>query len=245
MSAPQGLWQRLIHYGDISGKLLTLIGLPAAVVSGVIYMTEIRHLVSEPRVTVSVISTSARCTYDQRSRRKDGETDDQWTDRVCGENHLSFILALRLENLDSIARDITQTRLSVRFDPETQAPKDQVMLNQTRIAREEIRNDDREVTLVAFETLQLAPGQELSRTLDLRPFETENQMDFRWFQTQVRANPSRLAGAPVELRLEGRINGGAWRTLAICRPDYNADRLQRAAQNKPILRALTAGCVSG
>jgi hypothetical protein len=61
------LWHRVLHAGDISGKIMTLIALPSAIFAVVIFFNEIGDILTAPDVRVDVESVGLRCPFIARA----------------------------------------------------------------------------------------------------------------------------------------------------------------------------------
>ena len=54
-------WQKVLHAGDVSGKIMTLIALPSAIFAVIVFFNEIGDILTAPDVRVEVESVGLRC----------------------------------------------------------------------------------------------------------------------------------------------------------------------------------------
>ena len=236
------LWTRLLHWGDVAGKLITLFTLPTALIAGFLYLGEIRDFLSRPDLTVNTITASLRCTVEVTGRNE-GESTLDYQNRLCGAGNLSAWLTFTLANNDSISRTIGQWRLRLDASAVEDWPVETVQLTQARLVNEELRNDRRVVTLSTMQPITLAPGQQVQFDVDFRAFLTEDQVPFLPFRQLITDQPDALADRPIDLLLDIKpVGADSWLpAVGTCRLIYPRDTLDRAAK-KPVLRALTRRC---
>ena len=108
------LWGAVLSAGDILGKLLTLITLPAVFFAGIAYAAEIRDLLTSADVTATIEKGTLRCNYVWRDpaalrRYTDGDKDE--FTKLCSDSPLAISFEVSIRNNDSITREVESLRI--------------------------------------------------------------------------------------------------------------------------------------
>lgn len=241
-SALAKILSKLVWFGDISGKLLTLIALPSALLAIYAFYDEIGDVLTIPDVSAQIESVNLRCALAIDVIPK-GEDPSEFAKRTCvGSAPLSAWVKLSINNEDSINRTLIAIALKVKFPDGIGFGDEHLIWTQSRSVRHIIENDQQSTQRIVWNTLLLWPGQEIRMEVDFRAFEKENQKSFRKFVALIRENPSPLTGASVEFELVGRFAGEKeWLSMSRCKVTYPAKTIA-GKRDVEFFRSITRRC---
>ena len=236
-------WTRLLHAGDVSGKVMTLIALPSAIFAVAIFFNEIGDTLTSPDVKADIHSVGLRC----------GTAIDQIPENVsdvgafavakCMEAPLSAWVKLDIENEDAIDRTLASVAFEVGFPESFGISPDPLLWTETREVNHVIQNDQQTSQRWPWRATLLAPGQRMPMELDFRPFEQENQIKFERFRDLIMMDPSPLSNSKIPVRVLGRFSGTeGWRMLGKCEIDIPKASVERK-RTADVIRALTRRCI--
>lgn len=237
----QRFWDRVLHTGDISGKVLTLIALPSAIAAAVAYYDEFYDVITEPDVVAKIESVGVRCAL---AINDDPNTAGlrELLNTQCGEAAISTWVGLELHNEDSIGRTIVAIGTLLLFPADIEISNREIELNQARIVEDVLQNDFKVHQLIPWRALQLGPGQEVPIEIDLRPFASAQQVAFNEFRALITADPSPLPGSDVVLEVRARFAGSeGWQTIGRCNLNIKPDLVAKKAQ-LDFIRGYTSSC---
>ena len=236
-------WAKILSLGDISGKLMTLIALPSAVFTVIIFFNEIGDSLSRPDVIAEIHNIGLRCGPYIDGKPALGETRNAFEIRKCYEASLSAWVKLDLDNQDTIDRRLASIALRITFPDELSLTSHPVIWNETRIVYHIIEDDKQTSQRWPWQSMALAAGQRMPLELDFRPFESEYQIPFLAFKQLIESNPSPLADAKIDIELLGWFSGDEqWHVLGHCQMHFPAASLAIKRDAK-IIRALTRRCI--
>ncbi|MCP4097822.1 MAG: hypothetical protein GY748_16430 [Planctomycetaceae bacterium] len=234
-------WDKLLHAGDISGKLLTLIALPSAIAAVIAYYDEIGDVVTQPDVVARVQSVGIRCALAINIDRNRPNFLD-WANRTCGEEPISAWVDLELHNDDSIDRTIVAIKARLAFPDDIDLERHEIELTQARTVEDVLQNDFKVDQRSPWQALQLGPGQQIPIEIDFRPFAREQQVAFNGYRALIKADPSPLPGADIRLDILARFSGSkGWMTIGGCDLIINSESVKNKSK-EPFIRALTSSC---
>ncbi len=237
----QRFWGQVLHTGDISGKVLTLIALPSAIAAVIAYYDEFYDVLTEPDVVAKIESVGIRCAL---AINEDPNTPGlrDLLNSQCGKAAISTWVGLELHNEDSIDRTIVAIGARVIFPADIEISNRKIELTQARIVEDVLQNDFKVHQLIPWRALQLGPGQEVPIEIDLRPFASAQQVPFNEFRALITADPSPLPGSDVDLEVRARFSGSeGWQTIGRCKLNYKPDLVAKKAQSD-FIRGYTSSC---
>lgn len=236
------MFHRILALGDVCGKLLTLVGLPGAIAAVALYYSEIGDALSAPTVSAEIQSVSIRCALAMNTALR-GQNLQDFANTQCGQGATSVVVPVVLRNEDSISRTLVSVGGTLVLPDALELSRGAIVLTQARLVEEVIKSSLREIQLRPWTPLRLSAGQTLPVTIDLRPFEAENQLPFQTIRDAVTEEPSRLIGARFSVEMFGLFEGlEAQRPLGSCHFEFVLDTVNKARSKKPWLRAITRGC---
>ncbi|WP_299775839.1 hypothetical protein [uncultured Tateyamaria sp.] len=239
----QGLWQRILHAGDISGKVMTLIALPSAIFAVIIFFNEIGDTLTRPDVSAQVASVGLRCgPYIDRGAVPT-DRPNAFKIQKCMEADLSAWVKLDLENEDAINRTLASIALRLHFPDELGLSDKPVAWTETRLVNHIIESDVQTTQRWPWTAMLMAPGSRVPLELDFRPFRSEDQVAFVRFVDLIKADPSPLSDLRIPVEILGSFSGAdGWQVIGTCEIDITKSSID-TKRRAPVIRGLTRRCV--
>ncbi len=243
MAFLKGFWQRILHLGDVSGKVMTLIALPSAVFAVVVFFNEIGDTLTSPDVSARVESVGLRCGPYIDEDAIPETRPNAFKNQQCAQADLSAWVKLELENEDAINRTLARVAFRITFPEEFGLSDRPVTWTETRVVNHIIESDVQTSQRWPWTAMLLAPGTRVPLELDFRRFLNDEQVPFIAFRELIEADPSPLAGTRIPVEILGSFSGGdGWHVLGTCEIDIPKDSVDRKRQ-APVIRGLTRRCI--
>lgn len=239
----QKIWQWLLHVGDISGKVMTLIALPSAIFAIAVFYDEIGDTLTAPDVKADVHSVGLRCGVAIDTIPADQDPATYAFDQ-CLKAPISAWVKLDLENEDAIDRTLAAVALRIQFPKELGIADKPLLWTEARVVNHVLQNDTQVSQRWPWRAMLLAAQQRSPIEIDFRAFEDQNQKPFSLLRDLILKDPSPLANSKIPVEILGRFSGSeGWVTLGSCIipiPKASVDRKRKS----PVIRALTRRCDS-
>lgn len=237
----KNIWHHLLHLGDVSGKLTTLVALPSALFAVAAFYEEIGDLLTPPDVKADIHSVGLRCGL-AIDRIPDGVDRHIYALQSCYAAPLSAWVKLDLENEDAIDRILASVAFRISFPEKLGISNRPLLWTEARVVNHIIQNDEQTRQGWPWRALLLAADQRVPIEVDFRAFETENQKPFSLFRDLILQDPSPLADVDIPVEVLGRFSGSEdWVLLGDCKiPIPQASVVKK--RQAPIIRGLTRRC---
>jgi hypothetical protein len=236
-------WQKVLHAGDVSGKIMTLIALPSAIFAVIVFFNEIGDILTAPDVRVEVESVGLRCGPAIDVRAIPDARPNAFMIAQCKEANLSAWVKLDLENEDTINRTLAGIALRVTFPDAFGLADGPVTWTDTRLVNHILENDVQTSQRWPWQAMLLAPGQRIPLEFDFRAFRADDQIAFTSFLNLIEAGSSPLEDSRIPVEILGRFSGTeGWQVLGRCEIDIPKSSVERKRE-QTVIRGITRRCV--
>lgn len=237
------IWQKLLHAGDVSGKIMTLIALPSAVFAVIVFFNEIGDTLTRPDVNADIHSVGLRCAPAIDVIPEEVTDLDAYAIDRCFSAPLSAWVKLDIENEDAIDRTLASVAFRITFPDELGLSESPVIWTESRAVNHIIQNDRQSTQRWPWRATVLAAAQAIPIEIDFRPFEQENQIAFSRFRALILEDPSTLSDTRIPVEFLGKFSGSdAWQVLGRCEIDIPKESVERK-RGADVIRSLTRRCV--
>lgn len=144
--------------GDVIGKLLAFLTLPATLIAGYVYFDEIRDHFSKPDLTTEILRATLRCNYvwrDAEAYQNYQSGDNSELTDLCRASPIAISFEFSVTNNDSIKREIKSLEIVATVPPYGPLALDEVQSIEHLIqhgVETNLRRDWRVATLQPGET---------------------------------------------------------------------------------------------
>lgn len=196
-------WRRVasdaLYLGDVFGKILTLVGLPGAILVVFLFYAEFVDRVTLPDVTGHIESIELRCA----PRLSGYETESFGTS--CGKAPLGVSFEVVLANADAIERQLVGVVARVTFDTALNSPNPDRLLQLAQIVEHQQHNDYERVVRMPWRAQHILPGESKRVELQFEALSSQHAGKFSELKKAIRDDPSPLMAGPVDVRLYGHF----------------------------------------
>ncbi|MEO1702358.1 MAG: hypothetical protein AAFR71_09930 [Pseudomonadota bacterium] len=148
----------VLGVGDVIGKLLAFLTLPATLIAGYVYFDEVRDYFSAPDLTTEIRRATLRCNYvwrDAEAYQNFQRGDDNELTQLCRSSPVAVSFEFSVTNNDSIARELKSLVITASVPPYGDLQLDEVQSVEHLIqhgVETNLRRDWRVETLNSGET---------------------------------------------------------------------------------------------
>jgi hypothetical protein len=225
------VWNGILSAGDIIGKLLAVLTLPASLFAGYIYLDEIVDYFSKPHLSASIERATIRCNYvwrDSEAYYKYQSGDASQLRSLCDASDLAISFEVSFENLDSIDREIRA--LSV----------DAQVLGLVNLEFREVRAVDHLIQHGVETTIQrdwrvetLGPGGSAVFEIIAIPTSSESEVAWHNISEPMNSGGDALLGKSVEIALSVQTSGSVRQSfiLSECKWSIDSDEVSDWSEN--------------
>lgn len=238
----QAFWQKILHLGDVSGKVMTLIALPSAIFAVAVFFNEIGDTLTEPDVAAQVESVGLRCGPYIDAASVPEVRPNAFKNGACANADLSAWVKLDLENMDAINRTLASIAFRISFPTEHELSDTPVIWTETRVVSHIIEGDVQTTQRWPWAAMLMVPGTRVPIELDFRRFRKEDQIPFAAFRALIEADPSPLSNTRIPVEILGSFSGtDGWRVIGACEIDISKSSIDTKRQQN-VIRGLTRRC---
>lgn len=242
--AARRLYGWTLSVGDVIGKLLAFLTLPATLIAGYVYFDEIRDYFSSADLTTEIQRATLRCNYvwrDAKAYQNYQRGDVGELGRLCRASPIAISFEFSVTNNDSIAREIKGLKITANVPPYGPLTLDEVQSVEHLIqhgVETNLRRDWRVEVLdpgataifevLAFGSTAAVEQQEWERLAQLLDDEDPGLLD-----------------AVAEIELQARVSGYHLEATTIlgCSIALDAEEFQQWLEKAPHNRVqVTNGC---
>lgn len=196
----------VLSVGDVIGKLLAFLTLPATLITGYFYFDEIRDYFSKPNLTTEIRRATLRCNYVWR----DAEAYQNYQRGIVGEltelcraSPIAISFEFSVTNNDSITREIKNLEIGAKVPTYGPLTLDEVQSVEHLIqhgVETNLRRDWRVETLapgatVIFEILAFGSATDVG------------EMDWQHLAEKLDEQDPNLLNEIAEIELQARVSG--------------------------------------
>lgn len=227
----------ILGIGDVIGKLLAFLTLPATLIGGYVYFDEISDYFSTPDLTTEIRRATLRCNYvwrDAGAYQKYQQGDVGQLIDLCISSPIAISFEFSVTNNDAIAREIKSLEISADVPPYGELLLDEIQSVEHLIQHGVETNLRRD-----WRVEKLDPGE--TAIYEILAFGTtsdEGQDGWMRLASRMDANDSDLLNAAAKFELKARISGysNAIQTVLKCSLVLDQDEFQQWHEKLPHLR---------